>query len=54
MNHFLSGGGLRYQDEASLPARRPSAGALPGRCGLRGAAMTHRLTSFRFENNDNN
>src|SRR5262245_43282683 len=25
--------GLRYHGETSFPARRPSAGAVPGRCG---------------------
>ena len=35
-------GGLRYNEGTSLPARRPSAGEMPGRCGYCLAEDTHR------------
>src|SRR5262249_20671176 len=36
--------GLRYSEETSDPARRPSAGAMPGRCGFCLRGETHRTT----------
>src|SRR5262249_7862113 len=38
--------GLRYSDETFNPARRPSAGAMPGRCGFCLRGETHRPTYF--------
>ena len=38
--------GLRYSEDTSNPARRPSAGAMPGRCGFCLRGETHRPTCF--------
>jgi len=42
MMDLLLGVGLRYNNKPSLPARRPSAGARPGRCVSFFAVGTHR------------
>src|SRR5262245_32216067 len=43
--HLLRGGGLRYPGGAARPARRPSAGAVPGR---RGACLAVRTPPAAF------
>src|SRR6516225_5666397 len=45
---LLSTCGLRYNEGTSLPARRPSAGEMPGRCGCCLAADTHRPLLSRW------
>src|SRR6516162_1514596 len=43
---FASSLGLGYSTETSDPARRPSAGAMPGRCGFCLRGETHRPNYF--------